>query len=181
MTTTAKTKTLRLTSRAKSPKKVKPQVRRITKLAAQGGIPTAAETLKETLAASIEQVAAQAPVTPGLDGDAGVPAAQVGEVVKPAKGTAKSPKRPARKPTKPVAAAPLNVVLTPEAGWFHIDIDGARVGCVFKTTQKGVAMWKAQTGYARTGTSDDRAIFALGANRTAVLDAFVAMYRERQS
>jgi hypothetical protein len=77
MTTTAKK-----TKTAKSPKKVKAQVRRITKLATEAGIPTTAAALKDALVASIE---ATAPKMPGLDDDAGLPAEEIGEVVKPGK------------------------------------------------------------------------------------------------
>jgi hypothetical protein len=75
-----KTKTLRLTSRAKSPKPPKTSRRlaekakaKVTSKAATSGM------LKETLAALIEQV----PPTPGLDGADQVPAASIGELVTP--------------------------------------------------------------------------------------------------
>lgn len=97
MSTTAKsTKTLRLTSRAKSPKNAAPR---------RAMMKAAAETIAQELTAErtcpaaapvIAEIIAQAPVTPGLDGDAGTPAEQIGEVVKPAKAK-KTGKKPEAK------------------------------------------------------------------------------------
>jgi hypothetical protein len=146
-----KAKLLRLTSRAKSPKRPTKKVR------AQA---PAITDLKATSAAAVEAVSAAAPAVPGLDSDAGMPADQIGELVKPARGKAEP--------------APMSVRLDrePGRGWFHIVIDGERGGAVFKTTKKGVAFWAAET--------PDRALRTEGENRTAAVDAFVAMYHERQ-
>ena len=116
------------------------------------------------LVASIEQVAAQIPAGPGLDGDAGVPAAQIGEPVSPAKAKAKK-----AEPAAPQAGVTLT--REPGRGWFHIEIDGVRVGIVFQTTQKGVKLWAAS---ARPMGRDVR---TEGANRQAALDAFIKRYR----
>jgi hypothetical protein len=162
MTTTAKkttkapkAKLLRLTSRAKSPKRPAKKVQAAP----------ATTDLKATLEAAVEAATVAAPAVPGLDSDAGLPAEKIGEPVKSAKAKAKMPR----------TAPSLNVVLDrePGAGWFHIAIDGERVGAVFKTTRKGIAFWAAET--------PDRALRAEGANRQAAVDAFVAMYRARQS
>jgi hypothetical protein len=61
----------------------------------------------------------------------------------------------------------------PSRGWFHIEIDGRRVGAVFQTTRKGAKYWAAET--------PDRALRSEGGNRKEAVDAFVAMYQERQS
>jgi hypothetical protein len=165
-TTTAKkskasARKLALTSRAKmgagrkAPKAAKPATPK-----AIGTI----ETLKDALVASIEQVAAQIPAGPGLDGDAGVPAAQIGEPVSPAKAKAKK-----AEPAAPQAGVTL--AREPGRGWFHNEIDGVRVGMLFQTTKKGVRLWAAS---ARPMGRDVR---TEGANRQSALDNFVKLYR----
>jgi hypothetical protein len=160
MTATAKmTKTLRLTSRAKSPKRAAKKIQAAP-----------APNLKEMLAASIELVTAAAPVAAGLDSDAGTPAEQIGELVrprvKPVRGKAKSKAKMAK-------SAPMSVVLDrePGRGWFHVVIDGERAGAVFKTTRMGVAFWAAEP--------PDRGLRSEGATRTAAVDAFVQAYTSR--
>jgi hypothetical protein len=166
MTTTAKTtktpkpKLLRLTSRAKSPKRPAKEVR----------APAPAADRNATLEAAVEHLAAQVRAVPGLDSDAGTPAEQIGEVVKPTRAKAKAPTK-----AKMPKAAPSSVVLDrePGRGWFHVVIDGARVGAVFRATRKGVAFWAAET--------PDRALRTEGANRRAAVDQFVAACTRRPS
>lgn len=93
---------LSLTSRAKSPR-----VAKTSKRASQ----PANTDLKELLAASIEAVA----VTTGLDGDAAVPAAQIGEPVRAAKAKAKK----AEKAARPDRLAPVIKTL-------KVDLDGIK-------------------------------------------------------
>jgi hypothetical protein len=81
MTTTAKTRTLRLTSRAKSPKRPAKKAR---------VQPPAPAEIKETVHAAVEQIAAQVPTATVLDGGASMPAEQIGEPVNLAKGKAKT-------------------------------------------------------------------------------------------
>jgi hypothetical protein len=105
MSTTTKTKTLRLTNRANSPKLPK-TTRRLADKAKAKVTPKAvsSEMLKETLAASIEQV----PARPGLDGADQVPAASIGGLVAPVQISAhRAPKaKPAKvAKVKPVAKA----------------------------------------------------------------------------
>jgi hypothetical protein len=136
--------------------------------------------LKATLRAAVEQVAGQVPTGPGLDGQSTLPGQSIGELVKPvqvpARGKSRAEKAPKAKPAKARKCddAPLSVVLDPEpgTGWFHVDIDGERVGAVFQSTKKGAKIW--------VGETRDRALRAEGKSRTAALDAFVAMHRERQ-
>jgi hypothetical protein len=109
MSATTKTKTLRLTSRAKSPKLPK-TTRGLTEKTKVKAMPKAitSDVLKETLAASIEQV----PATPGLDGADQVLAASIGGLVAPIQISAR--RAPKAKPAtiakvKPVAKAKLKV------------------------------------------------------------------------
>ena len=102
MSTTTKTKTLRLTSRAKSPKLPKTTRRHAQKAKAKV-TPKAisSEMLKETLAASIEQV----PATPRPDGADQVPAASIGELVTPVQVSAR--RAPKAKPAKVAKVKPV--------------------------------------------------------------------------
>ena len=102
MSTTAKTKSLRLTSRAKSPKLPKTS-RRLAEKAKAKVTPKATtdEMLRETLAASIEQVLA----TPGLDGADQVLAASIGELVTPVQISAR--RAPKAKPAKVAKVKPV--------------------------------------------------------------------------
>jgi hypothetical protein len=103
MRATTKTKTLRLTSRAKSPKLPK-TTRRLADKAKAKVTPKAmtSEMRKETLAASIEQV----PATPGLDGADQVPAASIGGLVAPVQISARG-KAPKAKPAKVAKVKPV--------------------------------------------------------------------------
>jgi hypothetical protein len=96
MSTTTKTKTLRLSNRAKSPKLPKTTRRLGDKAKA-----ISSEVLKETLAASIERV----PATPGLDGADQVPAASIGELVTPVQISAR--RAPKAKPAKAAKVKPV--------------------------------------------------------------------------
>src|SRR5262245_66666729 len=85
--TPAKIKMRRLIGRPKSPKKP-------PKTATKAQAPAATDLL-ETLQASVVEIVAQVPAI-GLDGDAGAPTEQIGELVKPVraggKAKAKMPK-----------------------------------------------------------------------------------------
>jgi hypothetical protein len=138
--------------------------------AARKAKPAPATDLKATLAAAVEAATAAAQIVPGLDSDAGVPAATIGEVVKPAKAK-----------TKPKATgmrAGVELVKDPK-GWFHVEVDGQRAGTVGKSTKAGVPVWKAGTsGYLKRGA--EGAITAEGADREAAVAAFVKLWRERR-
>ena len=92
-----KTTKLSLTSPRKMPKAVKPPVAR-----------KATTHLKEVLQAAVEQSAAQVPAGARRDGNASLPAAQIGQLAKVAKGKAK-PK--AAKPQKPGAKVDQSATL----------------------------------------------------------------------
>jgi hypothetical protein len=102
MSTTTKTKTLRLTNRAKSPKLPKTTRQPADKAKAKvTPKATTSEMLKETLAASIEQV----PATPGLDGADQAPAVSIGELVRPVQISAR--RAPKAKPAKVAKVKPV--------------------------------------------------------------------------
>jgi hypothetical protein len=105
MSATTKTKTLRLTSPAKSPKLPITSRRLAEKAKAKVTPKATSETLKETLAASIEQVVARVPATPGLDGADQVPAASIGELVAPVQNSAGG-NAPKAKPAKVAKVKP---------------------------------------------------------------------------
>jgi hypothetical protein len=175
MTTTKKTtkapkaKKLLLTSRAKmgaARETKKARAEQIThELVEAGTNPQAAPVIAEVMA--------QVPASMDLDGTAEAPT--LAETI--------------RAPAEPEQTA-QGVVLTPElgTGWFHLDLDGVRIGCVFKTTvrvadgaggTKGAVRWKAQQGLARIKLGEDR-ISATGLDRAAAVEEFVRAYRGRK-
>jgi hypothetical protein len=152
-TTVKKTKTLRLTSRAKSPKRPAKKVEAAP-----------ATDLKAMLQVAVEAATAAAPIVPGLDSDAGVPADLVGEPVKRAKAKAKqAPKAPK------LPEAGVMIERQPGRGWFHVVIDCEHRGVLFQSTRHGRKIW--------VGEAPDRAIRAEGSNRRLALDAWIAAYR----
>jgi uncharacterized membrane protein YdfJ with MMPL/SSD domain len=108
--TKAKAKLLRLTSRAKSPK---PPAKKVQAA-------PATTDLKATLQAAVEAVTAVAPIVPGLDGDAGTPAEQIGEPVQP-KAKAKKSKAPAA--TSDKGEALLALLTRPEGATVRQSLD----------------------------------------------------------
>ena len=58
-------------------------------------------------------------------------------------------------------AAGFELTRQPGTGWHRLSIDGKEIGPVFKTTQQGKVMWRAQEGLERI-KGDNRRRFAFG-------------------